>query len=499
MKLRRLSCWLLLAGFSSTASAEVLEFWSAQCPPCRLLAPTIVQLQQAGYAVRPVDVAREPALASRYRVTHVPTLIVVENGQEKGRLVGARPYAELVAWFRRMGVPTRSAAPTVRPQSPDSAPALTASQPPTAQPATEPAATTPAAAPRPMAPQPAATRPPVSQTGTTVPQPGGVPSSLDSLMRQAAAATVRLRVEDATGYSYGSGTVVDRRGDQLLILTCGHIFRESQGRGAILVDLFHPQARQPIPAQLLAYEADKADIGLVAIRTSIPVEPMRVAGRGQRLTVGMPVFSAGCDRGNVPSIQRTRITAVDRYTHSPNVEIEGEPVDGRSGGGLFTQEGLLIAVCNAADHQERRGLYASLPLIQGKLDQLGLAHVYRGNSPADDRTGSPVANVAASGRSVPAGAASAPPVPTPTPTSAAAVRRNADEVICVVRTRDGKRRVLVIPAPSQELMSRLERASAGSAPNRPNDVTTASAPSIPSIPPRRTAQAEPLVRTQSPY
>ncbi len=444
MKLRCIP-WILLACSSSVASAEVLEFWSADCPPCRILAPTVAQLKQAGYPIRPVDVAREPQLAARFRVTHVPTIIVVdERGQERGRLVGARPHAELVAWFRRMGVTKERVAPTVRPQSPDPVPPTMLPGPPTT-----PARHQPAAA--------------VQRSTSRV------------AVERALAATVRLRVEDAGGYSFGSGTIIDRRQNHLLIVTCGHIFRDSKGRGAITVDLFHPR-QASFPGRLVAYEADRADIGFVSIETNLPVEPVAVAGSADQLAVGRSVFSIGCDGGARPTVQWTRITAVDRYDHSPNIEIEGRPVDGRSGGGLFTAKGLLIGVCNAADAQENRGLYASLPLIHGKLDELGLASIYRRSRPAP-------------------AAPSTPPPPLPaSPNATAAIRGGTDEVICVVRTREGGRRVLVIPRPTAELMDRLEAAAAE--PDSTSVARAARPAAIPGVPPRRSSA--PVLRAQSP-
>ena len=66
------------------------------------------------------------------------------------------------------------------------------------------------------------------------------------------AASVRLRVEDPDGRSCGSGTIIDSRGGEALVLTCGHIFRDSHGKGRIEVDLFaNPPQADPRPADLL--------------------------------------------------------------------------------------------------------------------------------------------------------------------------------------------------------------------------------------------------------
>jgi hypothetical protein len=52
-------------------------------------------------------------------------------------------------------------------------------------------------------------------------------------------------------------------------------------------------------------------------------------------------------------------------------------VQGRSGGGLFSAEGLVIGVCNAADPTDNAGLYAALPAIQEKMDEMELSEIYQ--------------------------------------------------------------------------------------------------------------------------
>ena len=54
----------------------------------------------------------------------------------------------------------------------------------------------------------------------------------------------------------GTGTLIDSRGDEILILTCGHIFRDSKGKGPITVDLFAPDAPQGVPDGASNYGRD---------------------------------------------------------------------------------------------------------------------------------------------------------------------------------------------------------------------------------------------------
>jgi hypothetical protein len=73
----------------------------------------------------------------------------------------------------------------------------------------------------------------------------------------------------------------------------------------------------------------------------------------------------------------THITAVNKYKGKPNYTAAGQPVDGRSGGGLFTAEGYLVGICNAADPADDEGLYAGLASIHWQLDQIGQAEIYQ--------------------------------------------------------------------------------------------------------------------------
>ena len=69
-------------------------------------------------------------------------------------------------------------------------------------------------------------------------------STNDSPFDQLIRASVRLRIEDHSGVSCGSGTIIDSRQGEALILTCGHMFREADKDSRIMVDFFGPGARR---------------------------------------------------------------------------------------------------------------------------------------------------------------------------------------------------------------------------------------------------------------
>jgi S1-C subfamily serine protease len=186
----------------------------------------------------------------------------------------------------------------------------------------------------------------------------------------------RLKIEDRDGSSYGTGTIIDVRGDQALILTCGHIFRDSKGDGTVLVDLFVPGAPKKIPGRVVGYDMDR-DVGLVSIRPGIKLTPAVVAPEGFELKQGDQLITVGCNNGSDPTVEHTHVLATNKFVGPPNVQVAGQPVQGRSGGGLFTAQGMVVGVCNAADPTDNAGLFAAAAAIHAQLDAARLSSIYR--------------------------------------------------------------------------------------------------------------------------
>lgn len=85
------------ANFSSTVENSslpvLLDLWAAWCGPCRLIAPVIEQLAaelSGKCVVGKLDVDQNPHTASRFGVQSIPTLLILKNGREVDRLVGAQ-------------------------------------------------------------------------------------------------------------------------------------------------------------------------------------------------------------------------------------------------------------------------------------------------------------------------------------------------------------------------------------------------------------------------
>ncbi len=364
----------LATALGASPEPVLLDFYADWCGPCRQMHPVLDELERQGFTVQRINIDREPELARKFRVDGVPTFVVVANGRERGRAVGVQQADDL----RRMLAGDESSDTRFAPgrrlavgPSPGPQPAL---QPPRA--AVDTSAPIPAVA----AEEPLDS---VTGDGDESSPPSGSGGSV--LAPRLLAATVRLHIQDGQGYSHGSGTLIDQRSGEALVLTCGHVFRDSEGRGKITVDLFGPGMPQGLTGSLIAYDLER-DLGLVAIRPGRSVITARVAGEHTLIEPEAAAISAGCDHGDEPTARRTQITSVDRYQGPPNLQVAGEPVQGRSGGGLFNTAGQVIGVCNAADPQDGEGLYSALASIHALLNSAQLASLYRADgapAPAD--------------------------------------------------------------------------------------------------------------------
>jgi thiol-disulfide isomerase/thioredoxin len=421
----------LLLAVSGGGETVLLDFHADWCGPCRNMEPVVAQVIQAGYPVRKVNVDHDRALAERYHVTSIPCYVLLVDGQEVDRLTGASRAVELQNLFAKARLErTASHTPVgqVRGQSPD--PPL---MPVERDLGTQVWDRSPAAEPQ---------TPPIS------------PAKLLE-------ASVRLTIEDRDGFSYGSGTIIDARGGEALVLTCGHIFRDSQGKGKISVDVFGSQPAQKISGRLVSYDL-KRDVGLIRIHPGVPVGVARVAPKGKRLTVGAKVVSIGCDGGAAPTIRESKVTNLDKFLGPSNVQVAGQPVQGRSGGGLFDAQGYVVGVCNAADPADNEGLFAAASTVQDQLDEMGLAIVYQSGAAASPQS---LAGALTSGDSR---AAVEPPVGgqaleqlSPSERSALAAigsRSQGAEVICIVRSLadpQAKTEIVVLDKASQAFLERL--------------------------------------------
>lgn len=360
---------------AAASGVTLLYFTQQQCPPCRQMQPMLEHLIGRSFPIQVVDAQQHPNLVQQYKVQGTPTFVLLKDGQELKRHSGVLSSYQINSLLIDAGFPTdqnvltkpNALSPVVnffdrlRPANRQASRGQRDSKPES---------------------------PHVDPTATIQ------WDDLTASERQALQATGRLKIQyherGQMVTDYGTATVIHRQGSDILLLTCGHVFRDSQGQGAIRVELDFSDGnpKEIVNGQLLLFDAGAPDVALVAAKTSLPIVPMEITGAEYRPEPGTMAFSVGCDQGAAATVRRGNHLAIVRCgaVQGPGQPIDermarkfavhGRPVVGRSGGGLFTADGQLIGVCNAAVVESNEGRYSAIDNVHELLAQANLVRLF---------------------------------------------------------------------------------------------------------------------------
>ena len=77
----------------------LVDFWASWCGPCRMVGPVIEEIaaECSDIKVGKVNVDEEQALAARFQIMSIPTLMVFKGGKIANQALGAMPKGQILA------------------------------------------------------------------------------------------------------------------------------------------------------------------------------------------------------------------------------------------------------------------------------------------------------------------------------------------------------------------------------------------------------------------
>lgn len=203
-------------------------------------------------------------------------------------------------------------------------------------------------------------------------------------------------VQIGYGVGCGSGTMVyyDRKNNYVYVLSAGHLFNRGRFKAIAsspkikrIVVFYRNDQRLPraqmYNAEILSYvwednsqDGKPYDVALLRFHPDwkdprcLPIAP-----KNYRLIKDKWYHSVGCDKNTEVAhylVQYYGMSGVDAITRN------NAPRGGRSGGGLFTDDGFLVAVCSRSNTDRGVGLWTSLESIHRFLTEEGYGALLKG-------------------------------------------------------------------------------------------------------------------------
>ena len=337
----------------------LLAFTSEGCPACRALEPLISGLERKQYPIQRIA-PHDAALYDQYGIETMPSFVLLRGGKEHSRFISK---GEDIRFVQDRLLTMFEDARNVSAAAPGPASVALGSQGETA----------------------------------TASDAKNLSVQSEQLEKQLAA-TVRLRVSGGKNETdCGTGTLIHtsmtENAREGLVLTCGHLFRDSKGNAPVQVDLFRPETGQTmtVTGECVYYD-DDLDIGFVGIPLPFEIAPARLAPPGYVPQQGDRLVSIGCTSGEDPTAWEHVVKTTDQKYYQPKnsmknqqfyfIEVTNAPRSGRSGGGLYARtaqgETYLVGVCNAGDPRSNEGYFLPYTVVYDQLyANSNLAFVYQ--------------------------------------------------------------------------------------------------------------------------
>ena len=81
---------------------QLIDFYADWCGPCHAMKPIFAEVEKlytGKVEFKKVDVEEDIEMAQKYGIMSIPTFVILKNGQEVARKLGAMPKEVLTAWI----------------------------------------------------------------------------------------------------------------------------------------------------------------------------------------------------------------------------------------------------------------------------------------------------------------------------------------------------------------------------------------------------------------
>ena len=82
----------------SKETPVLVDFWAEWCQPCHMVAPVldkIVEERDGAIKLVKINIDEQPAIAQRYGIASIPTMILFKDGEPAAAALGAQPKGAL--------------------------------------------------------------------------------------------------------------------------------------------------------------------------------------------------------------------------------------------------------------------------------------------------------------------------------------------------------------------------------------------------------------------